>query len=314
MRALVTGGAGFIGRHVIEWLLARGYEVLALDDLSNGFRENLAEFEGLPGYEGLFVGDIRDDGVWAHLSARRFDIVYHLAAAINVQHSIDNPTHTFDVDAVGTFKALEFARAQNSRFIYVSTCLVYAPAVEGMPLSERYPTRPASPYAAAKLAGENLTLAYYHAYGLHALVLRPFNTYGPFQRADGEGGVVVTFLSNLLQGKPLVVFGDGRQTRDLLYVEDCADFIGRAGESNAAGSVINAGLGQEIEIRDLAQLIAGGDDGKIQYAPHPHAQAEVWRLVCDNGKAEQLLGWKPTVSLEEGIERTRAWLADKLKK
>jgi len=307
MRALVTGGAGFIGRHLVEWLLARSYEVLALDDLSNGFAENLAEFDGLPGYEGLLTGDVCDEGVWAHLAARRFDIIFHLAACINVQSSIDDPARTFNADVVGTFKALEHARAHGSRFIYVSTCLVYAPAVDGTPISERYPTRPASPYAAAKLAGENLAISYYHAYGLHALVLRPFNTYGPYQRTDGEGGVVVTFLNQYLKGKPLAVFGDGRQTRDLLYVEDCADFIGRAGEANAAGSVINGGLGQDIEIRDLARKIAG-DDGQITFTAHPHAQAEVWRLVCDNGKAEQLLDWRPGCSLDEGIARTRAWL------
>jgi UDP-glucose 4-epimerase len=313
MRALVTGGAGFIGRHVAGWLLGRGYDVLALDNLSNGFAENLAEFDGKRGYEGLLEGDICDDATWTRLGDEPFNIIYHLAAAINVQDSIDDPGATFQPDVVGTFKALEFARRQASRFIYVSTCLVYAPAVDGTPINERYPTRPASPYAAAKLAGENLTLSYYHAYGLHALILRPFNTYGPFQRTDGEGGVVVTFLNHFLKGEALVVFGDGRQTRDLLYVDDCADLIGRAGESNAAGSVINGGLGREIEVRDLAQKVAG-EEGRVEFAPHPHAQAEVWRLVCDNAKAAQLLDWRPQVSLDEGIAKTRAWMAEKLNK
>ena len=312
MRALVTGGAGFIGRHVVGWLLARGYDVLALDDLSNGFAANLAEFDGKAGYEGLLEGDICDEATWRALADKQFDIVYHLAAAIKVRDSIDEPRKTFESDVVGTFKVLEFARKQGSRFIYVSTCLVYAPAVDGTPINERYPTRPASPYAAAKLAGENLTLSYYHAYGLHALILRPFNTYGPFQRTDGEGGVVVTFLNHYLKGEPLVVFGDGRQTRDLLYVNDCADLIGRAGESNAAGSVINGGLGREIEIRDLAQKIAG-DEGRVEYAPHPHAQAEVWRLVCDNAKAAQLLDWRPKISLDEGIAKTRVSMEERTK-
>jgi len=310
MRALITGGAGFIGRHVVHWLLGRGYDVVALDNLSNGFAANLAEFEGKKGYGGLVEGDVREEAVWGGLADTKFDIIFHLAAAINVQDSIDDPRATFDSDVVGTFQALEFARAQTSRFIYVSTCLVYAPAVDGTPINERYPTRPASPYAAAKLAGENLTLSYYHAYGLHALILRPFNTYGPFQRSDGEGGVVVTFLNQCLRADPLVVFGDGRQTRDLLYVDDCADLIGRAGESNAAGSVINGGLGREIEIRDLAQKIAG-TEGRVEYAPHPHAQAEVWRLVCDNAKAAQLLDWRPKTSLDDGIAKTRAWMEEK---
>ncbi len=310
MKALVTGGAGFIGRHVVAWLLARDYDVVVLDDLSNGSRDNLAAFEGKENYVGLVEGDVCDEEVWRRLAAEDCAIIFHLAAAINVQDSIDEPAKTFHVDVLGTFKALEFARVQRCRFIYVSTCLVYAPAVDGTPLSERYPTRPASPYAAAKLAGEQLTLSYYHAYGLHALVLRPFNTYGPYQRTDGEGGVVVTFLSQLLRGQPLVVFGDGRQTRDLLYVDDCAELIGRAGESNAAGSVINGGLGQEIEIRDLARKIAG-EDGEVTFAPHPHAQAEVWRLVCDNAKATQLLSWRPETSLDDGIAKTRKWMEER---
>jgi nucleoside-diphosphate-sugar epimerase len=311
MKALVTGGAGFIGRHVVRWLLARGYEAVAFDNLSNGSAANLAEFEGKGGYGGLAEGDVCDAAAWGRLAGYKFDLIFHLAAAINVQDSIDDPRATFQADVAGTFEALEFARSQGSRFIYVSTCLVYAPAVDGTPINERYPTRPASPYAAAKLAGENLTLSYYHAYGLHALILRPFNTYGPFQRTDGEGGVVVTFLSQALQGERLVVFGDGRQTRDLLYVDDCADLVGRAGESNAAGSVINGGLGRDIEIRDLARKIAGDED-RVEFAPHPHAQAEVWRLVCDNGKAAQLLDWRPTVSLDEGIAKTRAWMEENL--
>jgi len=313
MKALVTGGAGFIGRHVVGWLLARDYEVLALDNLSNGFASNLEEFERAPGYRGLREGDVCDDAVWDQLRGEDYDIIYHLAAAINVQESIDAPRKTFDADVVGTFKALEYGRERGCRFLYVSTCLVYAPAVDGTPINERYPTRPASPYAAAKLAGESLTLSYYHAYGLHALILRPFNTYGPYQRTDGEGGVVVTFLNQHLRGEPLVVFGDGRQTRDLLYVDDCADLIGRAGESNAAGSVLNGGLGREIEIRDLARKIAG-EEGRIEFAPHPHAQAEVWRLVCDNAKAAQLLDWRPRLSLDEGIARTRAWIEERLNK
>jgi UDP-glucose 4-epimerase len=139
MRALVTGGAGFIGRHVAGWLLGRGYDVLALDNLSNGFAENLAEFDGKSGYEGLLEGDICDEATWRRLADESFDIIYHLAAAINVQESIDDPAATFQSDVVGTFKALEFARKQASRFIYVSTCLVYAPAVDGTPINERTP-------------------------------------------------------------------------------------------------------------------------------------------------------------------------------
>ena len=163
-------------------------------------------------------------------------------------------------------------------------------------------------YLAAKLAAEQIALSYAAAYGMQVVVVRPFNTYGPFQRADGEGGVVGVFLRQHLCGSPLFIFGDGRQTRDLMYVEDCSDFIVRAALSEAAtGEILNAGSGRDVAIADLARMIEPRGH-RIEHIEHPHPRSEIPRLVCDYAKAERLLGWRPRISLEEGLERTRSWL------
>jgi nucleoside-diphosphate-sugar epimerase len=337
MKALVTGGAGFIGRWVVKGLLARGLEVLVLDNLANGRRENLAEFEGAAGYLGLVEGDLKDRRLLARLFAEGpWDRVYHLGASIHVQHSIDDPEVTFQNDVVGTFAVLEACRAQyfrlNSldpetrrfhltevqgrltdrrpRVVVMSTCMVYALAGDDAGIAEGHPLRPASPYAASKIAADNLALSYAHAYRLPVTVLRPFNTYGPFQKSNSEGGVVSVFLKRDLAREPLLVKGDGRQTRDLLYVEDCADFVIRAGESDRAeGEVLNAGTGRDIAVRDLARLAATGGN-EIRHVPHDHPQAEIPRLLCNPARAWKLLGWEPATPLEEGLNRTRRWLQE----
>jgi nucleoside-diphosphate-sugar epimerase len=186
--------------------------------------------------------------------------------------------------------------------------MVYDMAVS-TPINERHPLEPASPYASSKLVGEELALSYFHAYGLPMVVTRPFNTYGPFQKSNLEGGVVSIFIKRKLEGKQLLVFGDGKQTRDLLYVEDCADFITRAAfRKGAVGEVINAGSRKDVSINDLALMICRNKN-RIKHVSHPHPQSEIRRLVCDYSKAKRILGWRPKTSLEEGIEKTTRWLA-----
>lgn len=307
MRALVTGGAGFIGRWVVKELLAGGHTVTVLDNLSGGRRENLADFFDLAGFAALVEGDIRDRDLLARVFPGQ-DVCYHLAASINVQDSIDDPGETFANDVAGTFNVLEECRKNKTRVVFVSTCMVYGWAGEDQAIDEKHPVKPASPYAAAKLAGEALVLSYYHAYGLPAVVLRPFNTYGPFQKAGGEGGVVAIFTKRSLTGDQLAIYGDGTQTRDFLYVEDCARFIVAAGiTEGVAGEVINAGSGRDITVNDLARLICPDED-RIVHVPHIHPQSEIKKLLGDAGKGKRLLGWQPKVSLEEGLARTRVWM------
>ena len=192
--------------------------------------------------------------------------------------------------------------------IFMPTCMVYEKSFDKGGITEEHPTKPTSPYAAAKLSGEALTLSYYHAYGLPTVVIRPFNTYGPFQKTNGEGGVVAIFIKQALKGESLKIYGDGTQTRDLLYVEDCVDFIIRTGNSEKAlGKIINAGTGNDIMINDLAMMIAK-DKRLIKHVPHIHPQAEIMKLKCNYSLAKELLGWKPKHTLKQGIEKTKEWI------
>jgi UDP-glucose 4-epimerase len=311
MRVLVTGAAGFIGRWVVGELLARGHSVLPIDSLVAGDVTNLDEFAGQPGLLPFEQGDVRDAA-----SCRRWtgqvDAVAHLAASISVQDSIDDPATTFENDVVGTFQILEGARASGARVLFMSTCMVYDRASSPAGIAETDPTKPASPYAAAKLSGEALTLSYWHAYGLPTTVVRPFNTYGPFQRSVGEGGVVAIFTRLSLLGEPLRIYGDGTQTRDLLYASDCARFVCDTLLSDeATGRILNAGTGADVSVNDLAAAIEP-DASRVVHVEHIHPQSEIAVLRCDAREAERVLGWRPEIPLDEGLRRVRSWMADRI--
>jgi UDP-glucose 4-epimerase len=311
VRVVVTGAAGFIGRWVVGELLDRGHTVLPVDNLSQGDAENLAAFKDHPRLEPLIVGDVRDgEACRAWLAGA--DAVAHLAASISVQDSIDDPAGTFDNDVVGTFRLLEAAREHKTRVLFMSTCMVYDLAVAPEGIAEGHPVMPASPYAASKIAGEALTLSYFHAYGLPTTVVRPFNTYGPFQRSVGEGGVVAIFTRRSIEGAELGIYGDGTQTRDLLYVRDCARFVCDALLADAVtGRILNAGTGVDVSVNELAALVEP-DPARTVHKPHIHPQSEIAVLRCDARLADELLGWRPEVSLAEGLAATRVWMAERL--
>ncbi len=303
MKVLVTGGAGFIGRWVVKKLLSENHEVVVLDDLSNGRLSNLDEFRD-NNLLNVGIGDIKDNSVLNRIFTPDIGLCIHLGASIIVQDSIDNPRKTFENDVIGTFNVLEKAREYNTKFVFMSTCMVYDTASLTGKISETSRTKSGSPYAGAKLAGENMVLSYYSAYNLPVVVIRPFNTYGPYQKSSGEGGVVPIFIEKTLRGEEINIYGNGEQTRDLLYVEDCADFVVRAAMYDSAnGEIINAGTGVDITINDLALMICN-DKSKIKHIEHIHPQSEIAKLVCDSSKAEQLLGWKPETDLRSGIVKT----------
>lgn len=307
MNILVTGGCGFIGRWVVKSLLNDGNSVWVLDDLSNGLYENIEEFRNNPNLN-VTISDIKNVAVLSKLFENKFDICIHLAASIIVQDSIDNPKKTFENDVIGTFNVLEEARKNNTKFVFMSTCMVYDSASTEKAISERHPTKAASPYAGAKLAGENMVQSYYYAYNLPAVILRPFNTYGPFQKSTGEGGVVSIFVKKELNSEVLNIYGNGTQTRDLMYVEDCAEFIVLAAYSEGAnGEILNAGFGEDTIINDLAAMICK-DANRIKHIRHIHPQSEIPKLLCDYSKAKRLLGWEPKTSLENGIRLIKEWL------
>ncbi|WP_425448037.1 dTDP-glucose 4,6-dehydratase [Dethiothermospora halolimnae] len=310
MNILVTGGAGFIGRWVVKRLLEDNHSVWILDDLSNGRRENIKEFLSNNNLKEFIHGDIKNRELLKDLFNNKFDICYHLGASINVQDSIDDPETTFNNDVIGTFNILEECRKHNTKVVFMSTCMVYDRADNEEGINEIHPIKPTSPYAGSKISGENMVLSYWHAYKLPTVVIRPFNTYGPFQKTGGEGGVVAIFIKRNLEGETLNIYGEGTQTRDLLYVEDCARFVVEAGYSyKVNGEIINAGLGRDITINDLAKLIAK-DEKQIKHVPHIHPQSEIEKLLCDYSKAKKLLDWEPRFTLEEGIKNTERWIEE----
>ena len=307
MKILVTGGAGFIGRWVVKRLLSDSIDVWVLDDLSNSNKANLSEFTKDSNYHGLTVGDVLDMECVTKLFQNEYDACIHSAAQINVQESLNDPEKTFKTNVIGTYNVLSCALRFNTKVVIIGTCMVYDTAQPGG-ISELSPVKPTSPYAGSKLAAENLALSYYCGLGLPVVILRPFNTYGPFQKTNMEGGVVSIFIKNKIEGRKLKIFGDGTQTRDLLYVEDCADFVAKAAFSdNAIGQVINAGAGRDISINDLALLIGKSRD-RIEHVEHHHPQSEIQKLLCDNTKARRILNWSPAVPLEEGIAKTEEWI------
>lgn len=329
MNILVTGGAGFIGRLVVKKLLEDNHRVIALDNLSNGRLENIEEFKENNNFT-FIKGDIKDEKLLGELFKKeKFDIIYHLGASINVQDSIDDPTTTFYNDTVGTFNILERAKVQmfgknakmdgdkwildqseekhSCKVVFMSTCMVYDKAGEEG-INEFHSTKPVSPYGGSKIAAENMVLSYYHAYKLPTVVIRPFNTYGPYQKTNGEGGVVAVFINRTLEGKDLNIYGTGNQTRDLLYVKDCARFVIMAGFNDRVdGEIVNAGTARDVTINQLAYLIAN-KRVEIKHVEHIHPQSEIMKLKCDYSKAKNLMGWEPEYTLEEGIKETEEWI------
>jgi UDP-glucose 4-epimerase len=303
---VVTGAAGFIGRWVVDELLERGYHVVGLDDLSNGQRRNVAAFEDEDAFE-FRVGDVRDADAVEALFDEDTTACIHLAAEIDVHESLERPNDHFEANVVGTQHVLEACRATDTRLGLMGTCMVYDMADSEAGIDETHPVKPASPYAGTKLAAENIAESYYHGYDLPVTLLRPFNTYGPFQ----EVGVVPIFVERDLAGEPITIYGDGTQTRDLLYATDCARFVVEATFSDAAvGEVLNAGTGTDVSINELAELVASeGTD--IEHVEHHHPQSEIPKLLCDPSKAEAVLGWEPEYTLAEGIEELRTWLANR---
>jgi UDP-glucose 4-epimerase len=303
---LVTGGAGFIGSELVRQLAAQGAKVVVVDNLVNGRRENL---DGLPADSvQLVVADVRDSRRMADLM-QGVDIVFHLAC-LGVRHSIHSPHENHEVNATATLKLLSAAKAAGvKRFVYVSSSEVYGTA-RWVPMTEEHPTFPMTVYGASKLAGECYARAFYRTYDSPTVVMRPFNTYGPRCHHEGDSGEVIPrFLLRCLAGCPMVIFGDGSQTRDFTYVTDTAKGIILAGlTDDAVGQTINLGSGREISINDLAREVAavvGKPDAAVMHdAPRP---GDVLRLYADTTKARQLLGFEPTVTLREGLVKLRDW-------
>lgn len=303
---LVTGGAGFIGSELVAQLTELGFKVIVVDNLINGRPENLA---GLPQDKcELIIADIRDEAKMASL-IQSVDIVYHLAC-LGVRHSIHSPFENHDVNATATMKLLVSAKAAGvERFVYVSTSEIYGTARK-VPMNEEHPAFPMTVYGASKLAGECYARAFYSTYGYPTVVVRPFNSFGPRSHHEGDSGEVIPkFMLRCMAGMPMVIFGDGTQTRDFSFVSDTARGILLSGlTEDAIGQTINLGSGHETSMNELTREIArvvGKPDAPIVY--DKHRPGDVLRLLVDNSKAKALLGFEPQTGLDEGLKTLMKW-------
>ena len=308
----VTGGAGFIGSSLCALLVSRGARVRVLDDLSTGSRAKLADALAEAGHAPdaleLIAGDVRDPAALERTFAGA-DAALHLAC-LGVRHSLHAPLENHEVNARGTLLAVETARRLRvPRFVCVSSSEVYGTG-ETAQMAEDHPTRPHTVYGASKLAGEAYARAAWLTWGYPTVVIRPFNAYGPRAHHEGDSGEVIPrFLLRALAGRPLVVFGDGRQTRDFTWVGDTARGIVEVGlHPDAPGATVNLGAGAEVTIEDLAGLVreAAGVPGVAleHQAPRP---GDVRRLHADARLARERFGFVPQVPLAEGLRRLAAW-------
>jgi len=298
-RAVVTGGAGFIGSHVVDALLEAGHEVTILDDLSTGSTRNLnpsARFHEI---------DITGPDVDRLLADIGPDVICHNAAQISVSTGQAFPLRDLNVNVAGTLRLIEYAQRAGCRFVHASSAAVYGEP-ETTPVGEDHPTRPINNYGVSKLAVEHYLAAYARNGGLNYAALRYANVYGPRQNASGEAGVVAIFCEALARGAPVTIHGDGRQSRDFVFVTDVAAANLAAASSSVTG-VFNIGTGSESDINALYDAVATAMGSQARPVHGPPRPGDIERSVLDPSRAASQLGWRPKVNFRLGLEKTAGW-------
>ncbi len=309
MRILVTGGAGFIGSHIVDALVDRGHRVTVLDDLSSGQEENLnrrAKF-----IKGDVTSPKKLESVFKRVEP---EAIFHLAAQINVRASVENPTIDAECNILGSLRLIEMAaKAGVKKFIFSSTGGAMFGDEAHYPAHEDESATPLSPYGLAKLTIEKYLDFYHRERGLPYIALRYGNVYGPRQNPHGEAGVIAIFTSLMLDGKAPIINGDGAQTRDYVYVGDVVKANIAALESEIEEGVFHIGTGKETDVNEIFRLV-NWQFGKVFEATHgPAKSGEVKRSALDTRKAEALLNWKPEVDISEGITATVTWFKARLR-
>jgi len=311
MKVLVTGGAGFIGSHLADALVARGHDVHVLDDLSGGRRENVpaeASFHGL---------DLRSDEAASLVREGAFGALFHLAAQMDVRRSVADPRFDADVNVLGFLNLMEAARGGGvKKVVFASTGgAIYGdpdPEVNGGgPQPETHPQQPLSPYGITKLVTEKYLHFYETSYGIPYAAMRFGNVYGPRQNPHGEAGVVAIFAERLLEGRQPVINGHGEQTRDYVYVGDVVRAVLAAFDHEGSG-VFNVGTGTETSVNELFRTLNELTGGHAEEAHAEGKPGEQQRSVLDVSRAHETLGWRPEVDLEEGLRRTVEWFRERM--
>lgn len=305
-RILVTGGAGFIGSHIAENLLSEGYEVRALDSLRTGSLENIEDFRNHD-YFDFFQGDIRDDNLEEVI--KDVDVVFHEAAVTSVPESVRNPELTNSVNLEGTEKVLEACDSEGvNRLIFASTCAVYG-GVEDPPITEGHDLNPDSPYAESKVKAEEKCRKYNREGSIETVILRYFNVYGPRQGRSKYSGVITKFIEKFENDEVPVIYGDGRQTRDFVYVDDVvrANLLALEGEG-VSGRTFNVGSGRSVSINKLFEIISGAFDvSDVEPTYRDGRAGDIRHSESDLTRAKKDLGFEPRISLGEGVKRYINW-------
>jgi UDP-glucose 4-epimerase len=301
-KILVTGGAGFIGSHLVDALIERGHEVIVVDNLSNGKKENVnkkAKFYKI---------DICSPKIEEIFKKEKPEICFHFAAQINVRKSVENPLGDAKTNILGSLNVLENCKKYKiKKIIFASSAGVYGEA-KILPTPEDYPVNPDSPYRIAKLTIENYLKFYKENFGLKFISLRFSNVYGPRQDPKGEAGVVAIFIEKLLKGKTPTIFGDGNQTRDFIFVEDAVSACLKAMEYKGKKEIFNIGTGAETSINELYEVISKLLNTKIKPKYAPPKPGDLKRSCLDISLAKRELKWVPKYNLEDGLRMTMRWL------
>lgn len=304
---IVTGASGFIASHLVDQLLLKGYNVIGIDSMRTGKKENLSDAMNNDKFQ-LVIADIRDDDLASHIDSD-VDVIYHLAAISSVTLSIEDPRLVNDVNTRGTVNILELARESNTkRVVFSSSAAVYGDPKE-MPVHEDFGFNPLSPYAASKIAAEMYIRSYSSAFDIDSTILRYFNVYGPRQAFSEYSGVVSIFTNHALANEPIKIEGDGEQTRSFVHVSDVARATVLAGEVNTAiGATINISGPDLISVLRLAQLMKENVQGCKSEIVHVAPRlGDVKDSIGSMERAQKLLGFTPSIPLERGLQETSEW-------
>ncbi|MGD0811682.1 MAG: NAD-dependent epimerase/dehydratase family protein [Acidimicrobiales bacterium] len=306
-RALVTGGAGFIGSTLVDRLLAEGHTVDVVDNLSTGSLANLAEARSLTGRFNFHQLDVRSSDLVDLMSRRKPEVVFHLAAQADVRVSVADPVLDADINILGSLRALEGARQSGARkVVFASSGGTIYGAADQLPIKESQAQKPLSPYGVAKKTVGDYLYVYRELYGLEYTALALANVYGPRQDLRGEAGVVAIFAGRLLAGEPCMIFGDGKQTRDFVFVDDVVDAFSRAGD-RGSGLLCNIGTGVETSVNDLYSAMARNAGVKAPATYLPARPGELQRSSLDPSRAGMHLGWKPWTTIDKGTAAVLDW-------
>jgi UDP-glucose 4-epimerase len=311
--ALVTGCAGFVGSNLVDHLLDIGYSVIGLDNFSNGLERNLESALMNPRFK-LITASILDDELASQLDFE-IDVIYHLAGISSVKRSIEDPLLVHNINATGTLKMLELARLNRARRVVFSSSAAVYGMPEEIPVNETTPVEPLSPYGASKLAAEMYLRAYHNTYGIETVILRYFNIYGPRQAFSPYSGVVSIFINNAIQNMPITVDGDGLQTRSLIHIDDAVEITRLAGESyRAVGETLNVAGNDVISILELAdRILALVSESESSIVHGPARQGDIKESIGSGERAKKILDFTPSVTLDDGLERTVDWYRDYLR-